>query len=440
MVGLDVAELEEQGFMDGFASVLSNLSDPGKGADTGSRLDAERRRKVRALNEQVKFRLPPYFVLILRAFSVIEGIALKVDPQYAIITETFPYLSRRLLTDENPEVRKALRQVGPPSRHTTACEVADTRVYFARLRVQRPDGRPVVQVHTAAARVQVLYGDGKRMDLSRFRTLFDSLQSFTTDGLTAKPATANAATAAAAAATRGPSDRSAGAATTSAAAGAAQGAVLDKNLLLALQSVFNAQGTSYLQQLLVSELAATLESLSRGAAVSLLQSALQSSLTSGSLALVNRLGPLRQLLLPFPVPAEIIASLGDVVTLTDDDHVAINNVQTVWGLLQPQLARSIGGGNLEMSLVRSFASTVGDLPGETRASLVAGAGRTSQMVVEKVLQRTAARFAEDLASVRTQQGALDGILGGSGGLRGGMPAGAVAGMQADKGVMPDVRA
>lgn len=27
---------------------------------------------------QVKFRLPPYFVLILRAFSVIEGIALKV--------------------------------------------------------------------------------------------------------------------------------------------------------------------------------------------------------------------------------------------------------------------------------------------------------------------------------------------------------------------------
>lgn len=32
------------------------------------------------LQEKVKFRLPPYFVLILRAFSVIEGIALKVDP------------------------------------------------------------------------------------------------------------------------------------------------------------------------------------------------------------------------------------------------------------------------------------------------------------------------------------------------------------------------
>lgn len=50
-------------------------------------------------------------MLILRAFSVIEGIALRVDPQYAIVRECFPYLSRRLLTDDHPRSREALRQL-----------------------------------------------------------------------------------------------------------------------------------------------------------------------------------------------------------------------------------------------------------------------------------------------------------------------------------------
>jgi len=55
--------------------------------------------------------IPPYFALILRAFSVIEGTALRVDPDYAIVKETFPYLSRRLLTDDQPRARAALRQL-----------------------------------------------------------------------------------------------------------------------------------------------------------------------------------------------------------------------------------------------------------------------------------------------------------------------------------------
>jgi aarF domain-containing kinase len=114
MVGVDVEELEEKGFMDGFSNVLTNLSNPSKVGASDSSLDQERRRKIRKLNEEVRFRLPPYFVLILRAFSVIEGIALKVDPGYSIINETFPYLSRRLLTDDNEEVRRALRQVTSP--------------------------------------------------------------------------------------------------------------------------------------------------------------------------------------------------------------------------------------------------------------------------------------------------------------------------------------
>jgi aarF domain-containing kinase len=351
MVGLDPAVLEDAGFMDGFATVLDNLANPGSSTDhSASEKDRERAQKIRMLNEQVKFRLPPYFVLILRAFSVIEGIALKVDPQYSIITETFPYLSRRLLTDDNEEVRRALRQV--------------------------------------------LYGDRKRMDMERFKTLFESLQNFTTDGLTNGNSNGQKQLPEP---SRNGLDRGE--------------PILDKNTVLALQSILSVSGTSYIQELLVQELAATVESVSRGAAVAMLQSALQSSLTSGTLSLLERLGPLRPIVFPFPLPAEIIAQLGNVVTLTEEDEVAIKNVRVAWGLLRPQLESQVGQGQLQLSLVRSFAQSVQELPGETRRDLVAGASRTSQMVLQQVLRRTMSRFAQDVANVQQQRGAVEAVLG-----------------------------
>ena len=63
------------------------------------------------LTRKYPFQIPSYFALILRAFSVIEGIALRVDPTYAIVPECFPYISRRLLTDNSPRVRNALQQM-----------------------------------------------------------------------------------------------------------------------------------------------------------------------------------------------------------------------------------------------------------------------------------------------------------------------------------------
>lgn len=71
-----------------------------------------------------------------RAFSVIEGTALKVDPNYAIVQECSPYLSRRLLTDNNQRMRAALRQL--------------------------------------------LYGNGQRLDVARLQRLISSFSSFTT--------------------------------------------------------------------------------------------------------------------------------------------------------------------------------------------------------------------------------------------------------------------
>ncbi|KAK1284082.1 putative aarF domain-containing protein kinase [Acorus calamus] len=70
------------------------------------------------------FRIPPYFALIIRAIGVLEGIALVGNPEFAIVDEAYPYIaqiavtnhvysmsfwSQRLLTDDSPRLRSALR-------------------------------------------------------------------------------------------------------------------------------------------------------------------------------------------------------------------------------------------------------------------------------------------------------------------------------------------
>lgn len=58
---------------------------------------------------QFPFRIPPYFALIIRAIGVLEGIALVGNPEFAIVDEAYPYISRRLLTDQSDRMRSALR-------------------------------------------------------------------------------------------------------------------------------------------------------------------------------------------------------------------------------------------------------------------------------------------------------------------------------------------
>ncbi|KAL7488011.1 hypothetical protein ACHAW6_013604 [Cyclotella cf. meneghiniana] len=55
------------------------------------------------------FRIPPYFALVIRAIGVLEGIALVGNPNFAIIDEAYPYIARRLMTDNSPRLKAALR-------------------------------------------------------------------------------------------------------------------------------------------------------------------------------------------------------------------------------------------------------------------------------------------------------------------------------------------
>jgi len=61
------------------------------------------------LNE-VPFTIPPYFALLARAIVTLEGIALQGDPGYALILESYPFIARKLLSDDRPAVQRALQE------------------------------------------------------------------------------------------------------------------------------------------------------------------------------------------------------------------------------------------------------------------------------------------------------------------------------------------
>ncbi|CAM9145939.1 unnamed protein product [Ascophyllum nodosum] len=57
------------------------------------------------------FSLPPYYIAIIRCLGVLEGVAIQVDRESRILSEAYPYIASRLLTDSAPELQDALQQL-----------------------------------------------------------------------------------------------------------------------------------------------------------------------------------------------------------------------------------------------------------------------------------------------------------------------------------------
>ena len=60
---------------------------------------------------QYPFRVPGKFALIIRSLVTQEGIALSLNPNFKIVEVAYPYVARRLLTGESPELRRRLLNV-----------------------------------------------------------------------------------------------------------------------------------------------------------------------------------------------------------------------------------------------------------------------------------------------------------------------------------------
>lgn len=58
-----------------------------------------------------KFRIPSYFSLVIRSLTVLEGIALSSDPNYKVLSSSYPWIARKVLTDKSPKLRSTLQEI-----------------------------------------------------------------------------------------------------------------------------------------------------------------------------------------------------------------------------------------------------------------------------------------------------------------------------------------
>ncbi len=67
--------------------------------------------ELSALMYEYPFRVPPYYALIIRSLVTLEGIAIYIDPNFKVLSEAYPYVSKRLLTDPAPQLRASLQDL-----------------------------------------------------------------------------------------------------------------------------------------------------------------------------------------------------------------------------------------------------------------------------------------------------------------------------------------
>lgn len=105
---------EGQPFADALEEALSGGGGRKRQVQGGS---LDRRRAFGQLYEELSglafryyFTLPSYYVLVMRSFATLEGIAFGADPDFNMYTSSYPFAFRRMLTPRTPEGRRLFQE------------------------------------------------------------------------------------------------------------------------------------------------------------------------------------------------------------------------------------------------------------------------------------------------------------------------------------------
>ncbi|XP_068637137.1 uncharacterized aarF domain-containing protein kinase At1g71810, chloroplastic isoform X2 [Aristolochia californica] len=58
-----------------------------------------------------KFQIPSYFSLVIRSLAVLEGIAISFNPKYKVLSSSYPWIARKVLTDSSLQLRSTLQSL-----------------------------------------------------------------------------------------------------------------------------------------------------------------------------------------------------------------------------------------------------------------------------------------------------------------------------------------
>lgn len=294
-----------------------------------------------AITFEFPFRIPPFFALTIRAIGVLEGIALSSNKDFALVDECFPYIARKLLTDESPRMREALRYMVYGDKNVFDVErLIDLLNAFESYEVAAGSARGELDMQVAVAA-----GNGNN---GNDTTALSPVGLF---GLPPNRFDVRQGT------TLG-----------------SQGRLRD-----ALRFVFSPEGALF-RSFLQDELVKGIDALSRE------QLAL----------LVGRLG-LGALRVPVFLPGAKVTSLPLAPTLTDEDRQVVDNVQTLIAFLSTGGHGGGGaGGNAPSSSPRPGALDVPAVLSELLPLLPTVARETLPELGAALLSRISARVVREL--------------------------------------------
>jgi len=84
------------------SALKNSTGGTGKAADVNfAKLQAE----LDAISREnlLEFSTPPFFTVIIRSLTILEGVALSVDPRFRLVRGSYPYVLRSLLQPENDD-------------------------------------------------------------------------------------------------------------------------------------------------------------------------------------------------------------------------------------------------------------------------------------------------------------------------------------------------
>jgi predicted unusual protein kinase regulating ubiquinone biosynthesis (AarF/ABC1/UbiB family) len=90
---------------------LANVFEDALGASVASLNFKSITDQLSQLMYDFPFRVPAYYALIIRSLVTLEGIAINVDPEFKVLSKAYPYIAKRLLTDQSPELRASLEDL-----------------------------------------------------------------------------------------------------------------------------------------------------------------------------------------------------------------------------------------------------------------------------------------------------------------------------------------
>ncbi len=67
--------------------------------------------EMSAMMYEFPFRVPAYYALIIRSMVTLEGIAINIDPEFKVLSKAYPYVAKRLLTDESEQLQSSLKDL-----------------------------------------------------------------------------------------------------------------------------------------------------------------------------------------------------------------------------------------------------------------------------------------------------------------------------------------